>query len=146
MKIIRNDVCYVEVDDLLFLRPLPQEIVYELKVYYSKNIKFQKFAKKNALDFFKENEYIIDYDWIKNLSLTELEYKIKEIKDKLNKLAGKWLNGSKVERDKLDKDNDYNLLIKNLEYLLKTFENYRNNKSNYDYEVNQIFNSKTKRL
>lgn len=146
MKIIRNEVCYVEFDDLRFLSPLPQDVFYELKVYYSNNIKFIKFTKKNALNFFKENEYIIDYDSIKDLSYIELECKIKEIKNKLNLLSGKWLNGSIAERDKLNKDKEYNSLIKNLKYMLKTLENYKNNKSTYDNEVKEIFDSKRKRL
>ena len=146
MKIIRNEVCYVEFDDLRFLSPLPQDVFYELKVYYSKNIKFIKFTKKNSLNFFKENEYIIDYDWIKGLSANELDYKIKEIRKKLNKLLGRWVNGSMAERDNLNKDKEYNLLVKNLEYMLKTMENYKINKPIYDNDINEIFNSKTKRL
>ena len=56
MKIIRNDVCYVELDDLRFLCPLPQEVFCELKVYYSKDVKFEKFTKKKAVNFFKKAE------------------------------------------------------------------------------------------
>lgn len=146
MKIIRNKVCYIEFDDILFLGCLPQTVFSELKVYYSKDIKFQKFTKKEAVNFFKKNEYIIDYDSVKNLSDSELDYKIKELKDKLNYLSSKWLNGSQSERKKLDMDKEYNTLINGLKYTLKTLENYRNIKSTYDEEINKIFNNKQKRL
>lgn len=146
MKIIKNDVCYVEVEDLVFFSPLPQEVFCELKAYCYKNIRFEKFSKKESVNFFKKNEYIIDYDTIKDISLDELDYKIREIKDKLNHLSLKWLNGSQNERKKLDKDTQYNKLVNNLKYILKTLENYKNNKSTYDNEINEIFNIKRKRL
>ena len=146
MKIIRNDVCYIELEDLSFSEPLPQIVFCELKVYYSKDIKFQKFTKEEAVNFFRRNEYIIDYDSVKELSEGQLEYKIREIKEKLNHHSAKWLNGSQVERKKLDMDKEYNSLIKNLSYILQTLENYKNNKISYDKEITEIFNKKQKRL
>jgi len=43
-------------------------------------------------------------------------------------------------------DKEYNTLINGLKYMLKTLENYRNIKFNYDEEINKIFNNKQKRL
>lgn len=145
MKIIRDNVCYVEIDDILFLGILPRGFFDQLKIYDSK-IRFQKFSKKLQIRFFKYKKDILNYDDIHNQSHIELEYRIKEIKEQLNKQALKWLNSSEEGRKKLDKDKEYNALINSLKYMLKTLENYKNNKDGYDKEVFNLLNPKRKRL
>lgn len=63
MKVIRNGICYVEKNDILFLGMLPEEIVEAPFIVESKWVKFEN---QKAVNFFRETEVIIDYDELSN--------------------------------------------------------------------------------
>ena len=140
MKIIRNNICYIELDDINFFENLPPNILIELKMGYSREYRFQRFIQKEAVNFFAKNPCIIDYDLICELSIEQLDIKIEQIRQILNKICLNWLDSSEKNIN-----NGY-FNINNFKYILKTLEKYRNNKSYYDAQINKIFNCKQKRL
>ncbi len=135
MKIIRNGVCYVEKNDILFLGMLPEEIVEAPFIVESKWVKFEN---QKAINFFRETEVIIDYDELSNKKEEELLETENKVEKELNDICTKWLYASSYYRRNLDKDPEYNEKIKELKYLLATIKNYLSKKTNYDSEIKQL--------
>lgn len=135
MKVIRNGVCYVEKNDILFLGMLPEEIVEAPFIVESKWVKFEN---QKAVNFFRETEVIIDYDELSNKKEEELLETENKVEKELNDICTKWLYTSSYYRRNLDKDPEYNEKIKELKYLLATIKNYLSEKTNYDNEIRQL--------
>jgi hypothetical protein len=135
MKVIRNSVCYVEKNDILFLGMLPEEIVEAPFIVESKWVKFEN---QKAVNFFRETEVIIDYDELSNKKEEELLETENKVEKELNDICTKWLYASSYYRRNLDKDPEYNEKIKELKYLLATIKNYLSEKTNYDSEIRQL--------
>ena len=135
MKVIRNGICYVEKNDILFLGMLPEEIVEAPFIVESKWVKFEN---QNAVNFFRETEVIIDYDELSNKKEEELLETENKVEKELNDICTKWLYASSYYRRNLDKDPEYNEKIKELKYLLATIKNYLSEKTNYDNEIRQL--------
>lgn len=135
MKVIRNGVCYVEKNDVLFLGMLPEEIVEAPFIVESKWVKFEN---QKAVNFFRETEVIIDYDELSSKKEEELLETENKVEKELNDICTKWLYASSYYRRNLDKDPEYNEKIKELKYLLSTIQNYRSEKTNYDSEIRQL--------
>lgn len=64
MKVFRNNICYVEVGDLLRM-PLPSFI--KLPTELDEN-RFVEFDEREAIEYFKDREDILDYDFLVQLS------------------------------------------------------------------------------
>ena len=135
MKVIRNGVCYVEKNDILFLGMLPEEIVEAPFIVESKWVKFEN---QKAVNFFRETEVIIDYDELSSKKEEELLETENKVEKELNDICTKWLYASSYYRRNLDKDPEYNEKIKEFKYLLSTIQNYRSEKTNYDSEIRQL--------
>lgn len=135
MKVIRNGVCYVEKNDILFLGMLPEEIVEAPFIVESKWVKFEN---KKAVNFFRETEVILDYDELSNKKEEELLETENKVEKELNDICNKWLYASSYYRRNLDKDPEYNEKIKELKYLLATIKNYLSEKASYDSEIRQL--------
>ena len=135
MKVIRNSVCYVEKNAILFLGMLPEEIVEAPFIVESKWVKFEN---QKAVNFFRETEVIIDYDELSNKKEEELLETENKVEKELNDICTKWLYASSYYRRNLDKDPEYNEKIKELKYLLATIKNYLSEKTNYDNEIRQL--------
>lgn len=135
MKVIRNGICYVEKNDILFLGMLPEEIVEAPFIVESKWVKFEN---QKAVNFFRETEVIIDYDELSNKKEEELLETENKVEKELNDICTKWLYASSYYRRNLDKDTEYNEKIKELKYLLATIKNYLSEKTNYDNEIRQL--------
>lgn len=135
MKVIRNGVCYVEKNDILFLGMLPEEIVEAPFIVESKWVKFEN---QKEVNFFRETEVIIDYDGLSNKKEEELLETENKVEKELNDICTKWLYASSYYRRNLDKDPEYNEKIKELKYLLATIKSYLSEKTNYDNEIRQL--------
>ena len=135
MKVIRNSVCYVEKNDILFQGMLPEEIVEAPFIVESKWVKFEN---QKAVNFFRETEVIIDYDELSNKKEEELLETENKVEKELNDICTKWLYAASYYRRNLDKDPEYNEKIKELKYLLATIKNYLSEKTNYDNEIRQL--------
>ena len=135
MKVIRNDVCYVEKNDILFLGMLPEKVVEAPFIIESKWVRFEN---QRAVNFFRETQVILDYDELSNKKEEELLETEKKAEKELNDICTKWLYASSYYRRNLDKDPEYNEKIKELKYLLATIKNYLSEKTNYDNEIRQL--------
>lgn len=82
MKLFRNNGVYVEVKDIEYLKLLPEEISREIPSVIEYGV--VKFTSPNAIDFFKNKEEILDYDYVSNLDSKELNKEIKLRRNKLN--------------------------------------------------------------
>lgn len=140
MKIIRNDVCYIERDDIDFIGTLPQKVcnIIQWDVYYSVKFNLLRLKDKESVQYFLDKNFILDYDKVKDLSIEELEKMKKEVENKLEHLSLKWLNASINISKKLDKDKEYNFDIKCLKYYIESINKYINNKELYDNEISML--------
>ena len=135
MKVIRNDVCYVEKNDILFLGMLPKEVVEAPFIVESKWVRFEN---QRAVNFFRETQVILDYDELSNKKEEELLETENKVEKELNDICTKWLYASSYYRRNLDKDPEYNEKIKELKYLLASIKKYCSEKANYDSEIRQL--------
>lgn len=142
MKIVQNEVCYVERKDIYNLRMFPQYVISEIN--FRSNSKYIKFENPRSINYFSESDFIIDYTEICNLSLAEITLKLEKLKQSLSNLAGEWLYASENLRESLDRNRDYNYKIKSIKYILMSMEKYMNNKETYDEEIEQLSFTKSK--
>lgn len=136
MKIIRDEVCYVEKEDILFIGTFPPEVVEELPVFIE--AKYVKFENNESIEYWKQKECVLNYDEVSCLTDEELTIAITETYKKLERLSGKWLYASEYYRRNLDRNHEYNQQIKVLKYLLKMLKGYQCNRKQYDTEFNQL--------
>lgn len=136
MKIIRNEMCYVEKEDVLFIGSFPSKVIEEVPVFIES--KYVKFENKESLEYWRQKECILDYDVVSCLTDEKLTATITETEEKLEKLCGQWLYATEYYRRNLDKNHEYNQQIKTLKYLLKTLKAYQNNRKQYDTEFSEI--------
>ena len=148
MKIIRNGICYVESEDIEFLENKPRGVLLErkAKVSYSTIFNFEKYFQEQSVLYFQENECIIDYNSICNLPNDELDSKIQEIEEQLNKYTSIYVSASLAAKEKLDQSQEYNYGLKKLEHILKGLKAYKASKSDYDREISNLnFKGKIKK-
>lgn len=136
MKIIRDEVCYVEKEDILFIGKFPPKVVEELPIFIE--AKYVKFENKESIEYWEQKECVLNYDEVSCLTDEELTTAITETYKKLERLSGKWLYASEYYRRNLDRNHEYNQQIKVLKYLLKTLKGYQCNRKQYDTEFNQL--------
>lgn len=104
-----KEVVYVQLNDIMYLFhetdiPMPASIFTEifvdkpLIVCDSNRFDFLRFKKENEVQFFKKQDFIIDFDEYKNLTDEEFDQKAIEIATKANEIAEKWNSMSEEER------------------------------------------------
>ena len=146
MKIICDDAAYIELRDLDVMFPAPKCMASELdqECYTST---FIKFTNKDSIECIKQNENILSYNLIKDLSDNELDEKINEVYIRLDRLASIWLGSSTTRRRVLDRDIEYNTKVKMCRHIYDSLKKYKENKSYYESEIDKLTkDSKTKRL
>ena len=129
MKVFVNEVCYVNMHDLLN-KPIPLFIKLDKDFYEGSEI--IKITGEQAIEYMKNRSDIIDYDDVKDLTSEELELKIKESYKKLENYANRWYNakyyrrkGNEIDKKFLD---DYKLA----EVIYNELLNYQKNKNEID--------------
>lgn len=142
MKIIRNDACYVEKEDIMFLGKFPWEVFDEID--FSDDSKYTKFENKESINYWLKKEDILDYDAISCLNNEELTAKIIEKEKELEKMCCKWLYASNYYRRNLDQNNEYNQQIQSTKYIIETLKKYQSNKEYYDTLFSKIINNTQK--
>ncbi len=105
---------------------------------YLKEDGIVKFDSKEEAEYFKNRIDIINYDEIANLSSSELNDKIVEIRKQYQKLALKWLESNRSDREKLNKDENCLKDIKNYMTIYSSLLDYINNKSFIDFRMKNI--------
>lgn len=108
MKIITDNAIYVQKNDMVFLNQtdlsIPVSIFMEVfgkgvtVINDSNRYEFIKFEEKEEIDFFKEMDWIIDYNLLKDLTEEEIITLGQETIYKKNEIAKKFNELSMAER------------------------------------------------
>ena len=119
-----RETVYVQMQDIMQLNQsdisIPASIY--IKVFTgitivddSNRFDFVEFNEEHEVKFFKELEFILDYDQYKGLTDEQLEEEGQKIADRANKIAEKWNSMFPEEREK-----NSNLVqeYENIEYML----------------------------
>lgn len=107
MKIIANNVAYVQKKDIDYLKQsdlkIPEFIfikVFGTNIDQNNDYEFVKFLKPNEIKYFKELDWIIDYYQVKNLSEDEIINLIKITAEELNKIAEKFNKMTPIKKER----------------------------------------------
>ena len=92
MKIVKDDAVYVQKKDIYFLNQtgyvVPNSIYIKLGVDVVNNsFEFVKFDGKDEIEFFKNIDFIIDYDSIKDLDEDDIIRKVISVAQEKNNVA-----------------------------------------------------------
>ena len=83
MKVFKDGVMYVEFYDLFYLRSVPKEAIDEIRFFYHNNERVVKFTNPVAIEFFKNQEQIMYYEFLNQLSLTDIDNMISNLEDEI---------------------------------------------------------------
>lgn len=130
MKVVRNNVCFVEVDDLLRY-PIPDFIDIFTWLDYGK---FASFVDKKEIKYFQERKDIVNYDEVANLTEKELDKKILKVYGTLSKKANEWLS----KKEKIDKNIETYHMIKDATAIYECLTNYKMNRKTIDERIKEL--------
>lgn len=104
-----KETVYVQMEDMMRLNqssiPIPVSIfekVFTHGIIYvnsSNRFNFVKFDEEHEVNFFREIEFILDYDQYKDLTDEQLDKEGRELTNKANKIAEKWNSMSVDEKE-----------------------------------------------
>lgn len=109
MKVFRNNKIYVQKNDIMFAfnhsNSIPSVIINQffkgiVIVDDNNRMDFVSFEDKAAIDYFSKLDYIINYDDYKNLTVEELDEKLKVLIETIDTIATKHNNLSREKRAK----------------------------------------------
>lgn len=98
MKIFRNNKVYIQKNDIAYLTESDESIpdVIYSKLYGGRGVviiddsnryEFMKFTEHEAIDFFSKQDWIIDYDEVKDLTQSEIDELSNEIAEERDAIA-----------------------------------------------------------
>ena len=135
MKIIKNNICYVESTDVKFLKALKKLDLKEKPIIIDTSMgTFEKYELNESINFFKYNNYILDYDKIKDMSNSQIDYFILIHKIQLTELFKKQIRSLNNNEEKIK----FEFKIMHLKYLIDSIKKYRDYKITYDVELNYL--------
>lgn len=122
-----KETVHVQMQDIMYLmsetdRPIPATIVEKVFargtviVNDANRFDFVGFDEPHVVKFFRDQEFIIDFDQYKGLSDEQLEEEVQKLATRANEIAQKW-NGMKPE----EREEHFSLYSehKNLDYMIK---------------------------
>lgn len=121
-----NEVVYVQMQDIIYISneiniPIPASIFTKVFtgitiVNDSNRFKFVRFAEKHEVEFFKDLDFILDYDKYKDLNNENFEKEVQKLVNQANEIAKKWNSMNEKEREK-----NYSILEehKKISYMLR---------------------------
>lgn len=142
MKLIRNNVCYVQENDISLLRTLPEEVIIERRTnsipeniiterkieYFSCFLlKFEKYQDPTSVAFFQGREEILDYDRISRLSYTELQQEIDKAYDDREEL---------IKIKDINEETKYRIAC--LSYRIEELKTYEKYRDIYDTQIENL--------
>lgn len=146
MKVIRNGICFVELEDLEYKKELPTVVNKERKkeVFYSAYIHFEKFKGEDSVRYFEEQEDILDYDQLCLMSEEQLNMKIIFLKSYLfsleHTLASLFYGVVDMDlRVSMIKEKNINLAIQKTLHTLKQLVEFKEKRSLYDREIQNLY-------
>lgn len=120
-----KEVVYVQIQDIVELNQSDMTIPASIYlnafneigfVYDSNRFNFVRLDEEQEVKFFRELDFVIDYDKYKDLSDEQLEEEWKKLANKSNEIAKKWNYMSDDEREK---NSNIFQEHENLEYMMK---------------------------
>ena len=102
-----KEVVYVQMQDIMHLNqsdlPIPASIYTKVFtgvtiVNDSNRFDFVRFDEEHEVEFFRDLEFVIDYDKYKDLTDEQLENEGQKLAVKANEIAEKWNSMSEKER------------------------------------------------
>lgn len=105
-----KEAVYVQMQDIMYLSnetdmPIPASIFTKVFtgvtiVNDSNRFEFVKFDDEHEVKFFRELEFIIDFDQYKDFTDEQLEEEAQKLGTRANEIAEKWNNMTPEEREK----------------------------------------------
>lgn len=138
MKIVRDNICFVNAKDL-FGYDLPESLNFDKDVYEDND--FVIFTDDNDIDYVRNREDIIDYDYVSKLTEVELDNKIQSIEKDLEPLYQQIKSSNNEERIILFKNVKFTDYFFKLDKVYYDLINYRNNKDILDDKVSLLINT-----
>ena len=109
MKIITNNAVYVQMGDLMFLNqtdlPIPASIFVNFGgnnmtiVDDNNRYEFIKFEDESEIDYFKNLDWIVDYNVVKDLNKKQVKNLVREIAEEENTIAKKFNSLPEEEKE-----------------------------------------------
>ena len=102
-----KEVVYVQMQDIMHLNstdiPIPASIYTQvfneaIVVCDNNRFNFERFDKEHEVKFFRDLDFILDYDQYKDLTDEQLEEEGQKLADKANEIARRWNNMNESER------------------------------------------------
>lgn len=112
-----NDIMHLNHTDMLIPASIYTKVFTGITIVDDSNrFDFVKFDEEHEVKFFKDLDFVIDYNQYKDLTDEQLDEECKKIVTEMNQIAEQW-NGMKEE----ERRKNFNMLEKheNLEYMLK---------------------------
>lgn len=107
MKVIAANVAYIQKKDIDYLKQsdlkIPEFIFYKVfgsNIDENNEYEFIKFTKRNEIEYFKNLDWIIDYNQVKNLTDEKIVELVKETANELNRIAEKFNKMSEHKKEK----------------------------------------------
>ena len=141
MKAKRNNKLYVELNDIFDLQVLPIDVINELPEDISTN--YIVFESEKAINFFDEQEWILDYDVVKDLTEDEIEKILDDLNNKFDTLCKLWLNSSQEYRKNYLENSESINQINNLKKQIKAYNKLKSLKINNAFSFNEVSLNKT---
>lgn len=132
MKIFRDNVCYVNIKDLVGYN-LPDDLNFD-KSNYEEN-DYVMFTEQKDIEYVKNREDIIDYDYVSSLTDDELDKKIKRIEHDLEPYYKEIKDASSTDRIFLFKNGEFRQEFFKLDKIYYDLIHYRNNREYEDDKV-----------
>lgn len=118
-------VVYVQMQDIMYISnetyiPIPASILTKVFsgvtiVDDSNRFNFVRFDEDSVVKFFKDLDFIIDYDEYKSLTDEQIEQRFKNFINEHNNYVKKWNEMSEMDREK---NTDLFFSANNIEYVL----------------------------
>ena len=125
-----REVVYVQLQDIMYVS-YETDLLIPASIYKKgletiisplNRFQFVRLEDREDVEFFKDLDFIIDYDQYKNLSDEELKKEEKELIEKANIIAEKWNNMTEnVPRKNPSLSNTYNNIRYMLNFILEIY-------------------------
>jgi hypothetical protein len=131
MKVLRDGICYVDFEDLVFKPCKAMELDKE---FYNEG-EMVILKREEDVNYIMSRDDIINYDDVASLSSKRLNQVVLKAENKLNNYYERILNTPKADRHLLWKNPKFANGYKESTYKVETLRKYSMNKDEYDEKV-----------
>lgn len=131
MKLVLEEVAFVEKKDIKFIQTFPWYIIEELNLYDPFRDGIEVFYRYDSINYWATMDTILDYKDLRRAPKEELRQKADLIKKKLDIMAKDYLDATVEHRLALDRNYGRRQEQKKLRYIYETLEDYILNPEKY---------------